>query len=651
MDWQLISLLALILMIVFIIATTFIFYIQHWDKRRRNTGIQTESYAGLFFKRYIPESLQLKLQGNILEHAPQKQQGRHLFFALVFTVLTLLSVLIGSAIYFNKDHFKSRIELNEHESNALIIRDYQWNKHDPQILPTLGNNLESLRKTGLVLLSSQGTKQWEVDGQKIPKIAEYQWKSFAKKHGLKTRDCTWKQLKRCTKRYKNWLFVILPSVWDGLKLESLLLDDHNVLLYGAPLQVYDNDVGRFQWNDLQFKFNALTSSPFLSLVADRELTLNFDAGLILDVLPAFPNVITHSDRPQGITVDNGKAAGGNSHTRLFARVGKNNKGRLVWMDFSPNPIDHADELNQRHFDGLMASIFRYFTREEYGHWGMWPADKPYAVIIEEDTEDKYENAALVSNFFKKHNYPITWYALSNDAQHHRDITQALSGSGEVACHGDNHQPFTLNDSATQHRRIATCRKVIEALTGQTVRTFRPPEEKYNSSTLSAIFNNHMTHFIAENTGDRFTPVFYLTKEEKHQLISLPRMNSDDFNLWHDFRLRKKASIDLLTREAEWIQKVGGLFLFSFHTQFMAKESNFSTVKEIAHHSAANNAFFTTSSQLADWWQLRYQLTHNKPFNHQHFKDFQPSYLRVGRTGKITRKIMTQPSDMKHSLAH
>lgn len=643
MNWHLIALLGLALFIILIIATTFILYIRHWDKRQTALQPNNPYVEGKYFKRYIPDILQTKIQQQQLTQQKQRTQShRSLYIGLVIIILSLLIAAIGSLLYFNKDRFNQTIYLTQHERNALIVKDHQWEKVDDQVLPNLGNAITPWQKTGFVLVGDKTS--WAYQGRQIAKVAHYQWQVFAAEHSIKVADCTWDNLKECQESYKDWLFVVLPSQWNEKALDELLAKDSNVLLYTAPKQLYNNKKGQYQWRDLSFSKSVQPQKPFLSLVADQVLTLNFDAGLVLDVLPAFQHYYATHTQPQAISINTNRVAGGTNHTRLYANTSPN-KGRVVWMDFSPNAIDHADELNQRHFQGLLASIFRYFKREPYGAWAMWSEGKPFAALLEEDTEDEFKNARDVALFFQQHHYPITWYVLSNDAQHHRDTTKLLAETGEIACHGDHHQPFTLNSSKLQHQRLATCRKVMKALTGQTVRTFRPPEEKYNSATLSAILNNHLTHFIADNSSDRFTPQFYQTKQTQQRLLSLPRMNSDDFNLWHDYELDGRASIELLNDEITWIQGIGGLFVFSFHTQFMDKPENFETIKQIAHRVYNDHAFFATASDIADWWQLRYQLTHNQAVDPKLLQRFKPTYLTVDKDGSLQRKTVTSSDQM------
>jgi peptidoglycan/xylan/chitin deacetylase (PgdA/CDA1 family) len=413
----------------------------------------------------------------------------------------------------------------------------------------------------------------------------------------------------------------------------------SVILYDAPKQVASlNKHSQYSLYGMQFRRFTDNSYSKLALVGDQELSLGFDAGSIIDVNRLSRHYTVHSLYPQAVAIDSANRSGGTLLTRLYAQTVA--KGRFVWMDFSPNTGDHAHDLAQEKFEGVVASIFRYLSKKPYQAVAMWPEGKRFAALLEEDTEDKFHYADRVHRFFIENNYPITWYILSNEAQINRALTRDLAVSGEVACHGDNHRPFTLSDMQEQHKRIARCQKVLLELTGKKVASFRPPEEKFVDETLDAMTNNDITHFIAQYGVDRFVPIIMTSTVTGKQLVSLPRMATDDFELWHRLKMKTQVSKKLTLQEINYVEALSGLYIFSFHTQFMGDDDNFSVVKDIAHHINKKDAYFQTTSMISEWWKVRTRLIAGKAIKEEEIQLFKPVLLRVNTDGKLVSSAYT-----------
>src|SRR5690606_18727376 len=145
-------------------------------------------------------------------------------------------------------------------------------------------------------------------------------------------------------------------------------------------------------------------------------------------------------------------------TRMFAqRVGS---GRFEWMDFSPNPGDHDPMLDARQLDALAASASRYLLAREYAAWATWAVARRFAGLLSVDAEDKFAQARAIALLAHEEGVPITWFALSNEAQRHPTLLRELTATGELACHGDSHASFALVSARSQVVRIARCRKAL-----------------------------------------------------------------------------------------------------------------------------------------------------------------------------------------------
>lgn len=647
MNWSLIGMLLLVLLIVIVISATAIFFIRHWANRATATDAAQQDNEGYFFTRYTPPgSPAIDQRSSKLRRLNFRKYTQ---YALSLLVIMGIVSLLGAATYYNRDKLAAHINLTETDLGKLQTRHYQWAQTDAQQLPELAVYLQRLRTqdTGLLLVRTPFPENWPKHAPDIPRQAAKQWLAFAEQQALKVMQCTLAELSECGKKQQDWIHILLPGVWDEADIRPLL-QDKKLIAYGPPLQIYLKKSTPFQLDELSFKHALTTHETHLSLVADRELTLGFDAGMIIEAQPAFKHYQTESARPQGISINPAHLSGGHSTTRLFAKPGTG-QGRFVWMDFSPNDDDHED-IVPYYLHSVLAAIFRYLDGKPYSALANWPQAKTFAALLEEDTEDEYDNAYRVAEYFKEKNYPITWYALSNEAQENRELTRFLATTGEIACHGDNHMDFPLQDLEMQHRRIARCRKVMHALTGQHVVSFRPPREEHNTDTYHAMAGNGIRHFIAEVSGDRFTPIAYSHENDELALISIPRMNSDDYLLWDELELSDKESIDQLKQEVDWIKHIGGLFMFSFHSQYMGSHKHLQTVKELADYIHSQQAFFATTSEVAEWWRFRIRLTRNKPADESHLNklinQFHPVLLIVNENGRIQQQVIKTSQDVR-----
>nr|CAA6829661.1 MAG: Unknown protein [uncultured Thiotrichaceae bacterium] len=645
MNWPLIAVMLLVFMIALIVAITAIFFIRHWANRAPANSPHPTNNEGNFFIRYTPATAQPQAIEHQRKIRPPKNLRKATQHILSISVILGFLSTLGTATYINRDKLASPIDLNEQDLAALTQHKYHWKQTDSQLLPDLDAYIYQLHinNQGLLLINPSPKAAWPKNTGNLTQQAQFHWETFAEQHRLPVEYCQWSSIQKCRGENKDWINILLPGLWDQASTQELLQQGAKIIAYGPPLQTYIEKNTPFEFLGLTFKHGYATGKTDLSLVGDKELTLGFDAGMILELESDFTNYQVHSESPQGISISRQHVAGGDSHTRLFARSFEN-KGRLVWLDFSPNEDAHQRQTPY-YLHSLTASLLRYLKAEPYSGWANWPNGKSFAALLEQDTEDQFDNARYVAEYFQEKNYPITWYALSNEAQKSRQLTRLLAETGEIACHGDNHMDFPLQTLELQTHRIARCRKVMKELTGQPVVSFRPPREEYNTDTFHAMGNNGIRHFIAEVSGDRFTPIIYSHSTDEMALVSIPRMNSDDYLLWGDVRLSGKDSIAQLRQEMDWIKNIGGIFMFSFHSQFMNNTKNLQTVKDLADHIHNNQAFFATTSDIANWWRLRTQLQNNETPDSVLIKKFHPVLLTTNSEGKLQQKIIQTSTEV------
>ncbi len=303
------------------------------------------------------------------------------------------------------------------------------------------------------------------------------------------------------------------------------------------------------------------------------------------------------------------------------------------------------------FDSLLAGIVRYGTEQQFSGLATWPEGRRYAAFFEEDTEDGYQNAREVSDFFGELGLPITWYVLSNLANNNRAITRELARTGEMACHGDSHDIMPRYSLEGQVERLARCMKVVAEITGQVPTGFRPPTEAHDANTLSAMANVGLTHLFAENSTVTQVPHIKRAVGHDKSIVSFPRGITDDFYLWHDLKLGKKKSIARMQDELDWIREAHSLFSFSLHTQFMDQIELFEVTKYLARTvSEDDEVYVDTVGSMADWWRFRDAVITGKPADAGLYARYAPVLLEVGEGGVLTRSVLTSPAPESIEIA-
>jgi peptidoglycan/xylan/chitin deacetylase (PgdA/CDA1 family) len=611
-----------------------VYYVRHWSQRQQRLS-RVATTEGVFFKRYLPEPIRDRYDRQRLAQTDRLNR-RILIAKLVITAgaggsLALIALI---AMLVTRDRL-NWLDLTAEEIGSLRHGEYQWSRKIDENLPRLDTVLGLLRNRVVVLVSADEDRHpW--GGTSTGTIAESQWSQFLGNHAVMHQRCGWSAVfDQCA---GAGIYIVTPGRWNPVQLAQLLNQGESVLLYGPPAQVFDTDEP-YPLFGLRFEQRKFKTRRQLAVVGDQVLTLGFDAGLITDVKPVFSGYAVRSDNPQAVAIGGDRLVGGEVLTRLYAL--QHGKGRLVWMDFSPNPQDHPASPNAHHLNALTAAVFRYLLRMEYSGWASWPGGKRFAGVLAVDSEDKFEWARHVVTLVRRLNAPITWFVLSHEAQKNRSLTREMAATGEIACHGDSHASFPSGERPTQVQRIARCRKVLLEITGRVAHGFRPPDEAYDDATIDAVGNNDMGYIFAETGEDRAVPILWLSNTPAVSLVSLPRIGSDDYELWHTRKLGFRESLDVANNELRWAEVMGGLYIFDFHTQFMTDE-HLKVVEHYGNRLKRDDVYFATAGEISDWWRVRTRLARGEAPTMAEVAKYRPVILTVRPDGSLARLNAKEP---------
>ena len=112
---------------------------------------------------------------------------------------------------------------------------------------------------------------------------------------------------------------------------------------------------------------------------------------------------------------------------------------------------------------------------------------------------------------------------------------------------------------------------------------------------------------------------------------------DDFALWVEMEAGERLSKQITSQEIEYVKAVNGLYMFSFHSQFMDDDKYFSVVRHIAHTVHKKNAYFETAENITNWWKFRSRLIAGESVHDKGIQKYKPVVLGVNRHGKLTSR--------------
>lgn len=624
--------LILALLIFAVTVSALMFYVRHWATRQAQQPAMAQNTEGRFLKRYIPPPLRPTYDKERTSRSYRTVIGRRTVAHLLNIAIVGVALLVFSGTMdVNGERMLLPIDLSSDEVMALQPVAASWSPIKEHGLPTMEERISAIRKQGIAIVVSRADEEQAIDGQRITAMAKAHWQHFFDRWDIPYRLCDWRGLSTCL---DGRIGLILPGAWQLEELHRSLQDGASLLLYGPPTSVL-RDHRSLQWEGLTFEPYTQGSGRHMALRGDQILTLGFDAGLILETKRAFNGYRVLTESPQAISISSMREVGGTIDSRIYVRgVGK---GRLVWMDYAPDELDNWVGINVSNLYAVTAAVFRYLQRESYSSWAMWPQGKRFAGMISQDTEDKYHYAGKVVDLVERHGFPVTWFILSNEAQLNRRLTQRLAAVGEVACHGDSHASFPQGNLRTQTERLARCTKVVKSLTGRTSAGFRPPKEEFNGDSISAVASLNMSYYFADAGIDRVVPVIMRENGGTRDLVSLPRMGADDYEMWGTLKLNGKESLKVAEDQLKWVSAVGGFLPFDFHSQYMGNDQNLAVVEHYGLRFKQSDCFFGTASQIADWWRIRMLLVRDKPIPEEARTRYRPVRLQVDADGTLTRE--------------
>lgn len=280
-------------------------------------------------------------------------------------------------------------------------------------------------------------------------------------------------------------------------------------------------------------------------------------------------------------------------------------GRALWFGFRPRQA--VGPLDKSRVARLLDNGLRWAAGLPTATVAAWPEGRSAGMLIAEDSENGFTNAASLARMLRERNLPGTFYAVSGMALEHPELADSLASAGEIGSHTADHVPPAGLPLDEQLIRLDRSRRELAGWSGREIVGLRPPEERFDEATLRAWLrategSRGAPYLAAVNGARSAAPEIYRYPEGA--IVMLPRLMKDDYNVVVQEGTRRPER--MLAAYLEGIEKMGalgGLAFVSLHTQIAGSPGQIGIVGTVLDTVAARKDTWwpATGAEIAGWW--------------------------------------------------
>jgi polysaccharide deacetylase len=237
----------------------------------------------------------------------------------------------------------------------------------------------------------------------------------------------------------------------------------------------------------------------------------------------------------------------------------------------------------------------------------WPRGLAAAAVLAQDVETEFTNARYALDSLRAAGVPATYYLTTALALKHRRLTRALAAHGEIGTHTDRHQLLGGAPADSQGAWLRRTQQDLTRLLGHSVLGLRPPEEQFDTSTLSQWLQAGGTYVFGANNSRVAAPE--MLSIGRDTLVLLARVTDDDLIVVHSIGPDPvRALTQRYLSDFARVRALGGLYLLSYHSQLLARSELVPVLANVARAVAADERIWrTTAGEVATWWRAKANL--------------------------------------------
>ncbi|MGH9804634.1 MAG: hypothetical protein ACRD4D_05640 [Candidatus Acidiferrales bacterium] len=290
-------------------------------------------------------------------------------------------------------------------------------------------------------------------------------------------------------------------------------------------------------------------------------------------------------------------------------------GRIVWLGFQEDAAAGAGH-EKLILDSVLLNAVHWAGQGLVGGVDSWPSPYDSAVVIAVDVEDSSENARYAAQRLLRRQAPGTFYCTGAFVRESGYLMRTLNFAGEVASHGELHEPFTRFSVNEQLLSLWQSRFTLWRLSGRWVVGFHPPDDIYDQRTLRALAGARFQYYQVGPEGNSVLPQRVRVEqrverfERDRELVRLSRMTHDDrsFSPLGLTGLEPAWIVQRIEFDSGFIHALGGLYILSLHSYGLSSPEYVDVLTPLVERWRARAVWLPTAGEVADWWQRRDRLS-------------------------------------------
>lgn len=326
--------------------------------------------------------------------------------------------------------------------------------------------------------------------------------------------------------------------------------------------------------------------------------------------------------------------------------------RMIW--FGVNPDDFLVEGDQgKYVKATLFNMLHWLVRKPVAVPCHWPGCNMAAAVVTADIEDKFENADAIALACHKEKVKGSFFLVGSLARDYPEVVAALAANGEIGTHSMKHESFKDVPFEDQLNELVQGKEVLTGQGVPQVVGFRPPMEAYDDNTLKAVASAGLGFIYGNLIYDRAYPV--VLRVQGTPIYQFARIVADDYNLVVEKSVTNMTEYKReYLKEFDRIYSMGGLFPFSFHTNYLALKDSVDVVRSVIRQlKKRKHVLLTTFGAIVAWMEtlrqvvvevsLKERTTHIvvKNLSSYPVKSFPIHYFPPGNSDKV--KLVATPA--------
>jgi peptidoglycan/xylan/chitin deacetylase (PgdA/CDA1 family) len=344
---------------------------------------------------------------------------------------------------------------------------------------------------------------------------------------------------------------------------------------------------------------------FLTVPSGTPLSLGMDPGTRIELVPEPPLALNISG-PRVYWSDwalNPAPDESGGKADVAAVAGRTDAGgRTSWFGFRLSQA--ATPQDKLLMERLVGNGILWAAGLASASPAPWPDGSRAALVLVEDVEAEYPNAAAMAALLQEEEVPGTFYVVSQLVRDEAALAEQLVSAGEVGSHTSDHQPVTGLDSRDQFVRLRRSRDEIRRWTGVSPSGFRPPEEVFDANTLDAWAEAGGSYILAVNQSRSGSPELHPVGDG--EVVLMPRLIKDDYNVFvQDGAGRPERLTEAFLEGMGKMRAMGGLAVVVVHTQIVGTNRRLESIRTVIDTAKVQGGWWMArAGDVADWWMRR-----------------------------------------------